>query len=458
MATANFWGNAKSPADDWELAQQQAKRQQAIADALRQQSQAPLQGGMAGRVYVGPSWTQGLAKLLQAYTAGQIGKDSDKQLRAAKDENTQRSQQGMASIVDALSGKPAQQFDIPANEMDSEATTGMSAEQKPDMNRALALAMQSQDPALQQFGLRGMAQMPEIKARQEERTADRTFRAEQATDARSAKAEAAALANQARVEQMQQAHQLRMDAMTAQNASRGQMADAQREFQRQQMGMQQEFQREMKKIGGAGGAQPYFQPVQTAQGVFAFNARTGKVEPVTGADGKSIVGAVADPQLQGTISGAKEGAKADVEKGVEAGKAVKRSDAMLSQINTAENILKAGKATQSGAGALVDRAGRLVGVSNLGAQESAKLEALSGWLVSNIPRMEGPQSNFDVQNYQLMAGKIGDKTVPIPERLAAIGEVRKLQEKYKAVNSGSQQSSPVTPKRIRLDAQGNIIP
>ena len=46
--------------------------------------------------------------------------------------------------------------------------------------------------------------------------------------------------------------------------------------------------------------------------------------------------------------------------------------------------------------------------------------------------MESPQSNFDVQNYITMAGKIGDRTMPVAERAAALKEVRRLQEKYKA--------------------------
>ncbi len=63
------------------------------------------------------------------------------------------------------------------------------------------------------------------------------------------------------------------------------------------------------RSGGAGsGGTPFFQPVQTATGVFAFNARTGKVEPVTGPEGAPIVGAAADPTLQGSIAGARAGA------------------------------------------------------------------------------------------------------------------------------------------------------
>jgi hypothetical protein len=327
----------------------------------------------------------------------------------------------------------------------------------------------SQFPEFQKMGMQGMAAIPEMQARQQERVADRTFRADQAAAERQARAEQLAATNQARADQLaaaaqaraeqaQMAHQLRMDQMAAQNASAAERAAADREFRAEQMKLQQDFTREMKKIGGAvAGAQPYFQQVPTAQGIGAFNTRTGEIKYPTGPGGAPIVGAAADPKLQGDITGARETAKAAVEKSAEQGKNVKRADMMLSQIDTAESILKSGKPTESGIGAAIDAAGRMVGVSNVGAQESAKLEALSGWLVANVPRMEGPQSNFDVQNYQTMAGKIGDKTVPIKERLAAVDTVKKLQQKYKSLNQDAP-AAPAAPKRIRLDAQGNVIP
>jgi hypothetical protein len=61
-------------------------------------------------------------------------------------------------------------------------------------------------------------------------------------------------------------------------------------------------------------------------------------------------------------------------------------------------------------------------------------------LVSQQPRMEGPQSNFDVQLYQRMAGKIADPTVPADDKRAAIGVMRKLNEKY-----AGMQSNPNAP-------------
>ena len=115
---------------------------------------------------------------------------------------------------------------------------------------------------------------------------------------------------------------------------------------------------------------------------------------------------------------------------------------MLSVLNDAEQILKAGKATSSGIGAIADIGARSIGMTTAGAQDAARLQAMGGWLVANVPRMEGPQSNFDVQNYQTMAGKVADNTIPIPERLAALGEVRRLQRKYAEINGVPIDTDP----------------
>lgn len=65
------------------------------------------------------------------------------------------------------------------------------------------------------------------------------------------------------------------------------------------------------------GGTPYFTPVQTAQGVMSFNARTGRMEPVAVA-GAPVVGSASDPKLQGDISGAKAAGKVVGEKGATA--------------------------------------------------------------------------------------------------------------------------------------------
>lgn len=133
-------------------------------------------------------------------------------------------------------------------------------------------------------------------------------------------------------------------------------------------------------------------------------------------------------------------------------KAVKVSDQLLSAAKEAQALLDKNP-TGSMFGAGVDKLGRGVGISSDSAQTAAQLETLSGWMVANVPRMEGPQSNFDVDNYKTMAGKIGDRTVPVAERKAALAQLIKLQEKYKALND-APANSPTgnTPaKRNRAD-------
>lgn len=201
---------------------------------------------------------------------------------------------------------------------------------------------------------------------------------------------------------------------------------------------------EMRQAGG--GSSPYYQPVQTAQGVYSFNSRTGQMELLPGAGGQPVLGASADPALQGRIAGAKTSATETAKQGAEAVAAGKTSDKLLTALTQAETILKQGP-TASGVGAVRDAAGRVIGVSSDSAQKAAQLDTLSGWLVANVPRMEGPQSNYDVQVYQTMAGKVGDRTVPIRERLAALEELKSLQTKYKGLN----QSAPTAPN-------GNLSP
>jgi len=132
---------------------------------------------------------------------------------------------------------------------------------------------------------------------------------------------------------------------------------------------------------------------------------------------------------------------------------------MLSVMGQARELLTKGNPTGSGIGSVLDAAGRAVGVSTPGAQTAAQLEAMSGWLVANVPRMEGPQSDKDVENYKTMAGKIGMRDVPVAERLAALKSVEELQRKYAGINSGRATSAPTgsnQPVRRFNPATGKI--
>jgi hypothetical protein len=111
----------------------------------------------------------------------------------------------------------------------------------------------------------------------------------------------------------------------------------------------------------------------------------------------------------------------------------KASD-MISMIGRARELLGQGP-TGSMIGAAADKVANVFGVATKGDVAAGQLEALSGWLVNNVPRMEGPQSNYDVDNYKVMAGRIGDRTLPIKARLAAADEVAGLQRKYAELNN-----------------------
>lgn len=112
--------------------------------------------------------------------------------------------------------------------------------------------------------------------------------------------------------------------------------------------------------------------------------------------------------------------------------------------------------TGSGVGTIYDKAAGFFGASNKGAQASAQLATIAGQLVAKMPRMEGPQSDRDVQMYKDMAGNLADPTIPRGQRLAALETIRKLQEKY-ASNQG-QPTQPAGPIRIQSASDYEALP
>ena len=112
-------------------------------------------------------------------------------------------------------------------------------------------------------------------------------------------------------------------------------------------------------------------------------------------------------------------------------------------------------ATGSRTGAAIDAAAGGLGISTQGRQTTAQLKTLSGQMVSMMPRMEGPQSDKDVEMYKEMAGNIGDPTKTRAERLAALETIEKMNSKYEALNkrlnsqSNSSQSSTSTNNDVK---------
>lgn len=119
-------------------------------------------------------------------------------------------------------------------------------------------------------------------------------------------------------------------------------------------------------------------------------------------------------------------------------------------LDQAEEILKKEGPTGSSFGAAIDAVTGAVGVSLDSAESADKLSAIGGALISKMPRMEGPQSNYDVQNYREMAGQVGNRQLPVERRLAALQAVRQLWGKYERLNQGQPSTggwsiTPVNP-------------
>jgi hypothetical protein len=198
---------------------------------------------------------------------------------------------------------------------------------------------------------------------------------------------------------------------------------------------------------------PYFTPVQTANGIYAFNARTGNVERVADPadiNGGTIIGSQSDPALQKAIAEAKGLGKGAADISTNKEKQNISSNKLLANIEQADALLDAGP-TESGIGSAVDSVNRVFGKSTPSAQAANELEILGSWMTSNVPRMEGPQSEGDRAFYKEMAAKVGDRTVPVAERKAGLKILRRIHDTYKHLNTGS--SNAVMPTGSDIDAE-----
>ena len=112
---------------------------------------------------------------------------------------------------------------------------------------------------------------------------------------------------------------------------------------------------------------------------------------------------------------------------------------VLDRINEAESLLKQSATTGSYVGRGVDYVARATGKATEGDKNTAALQTISGALLVAMPRMEGPQSDRDVENYKDAAGRVADATVPREVRLAAIKQLREIYQRYAGINTPTSQ-------------------
>lgn len=146
-----------APGFDQQVEQQNIDRQRQYAQALRKQSSEMPDGRMVGRTYVAPSWTEGLAQMLQAYQGGQVERGADEKQKALADAVRGRTSQEMWQFTNLITGTPARDIQpLTPNDDEGNAMPVARAEaQAPDLAGAYKFAAGANTPALQQIGVQG---------------------------------------------------------------------------------------------------------------------------------------------------------------------------------------------------------------------------------------------------------------------------------------------------------------
>lgn len=189
---------------------------------------------------------------------------------------------------------------------------------------------------------------------------------------------------------------------------------------------------------------------------YAGSKKAGTLEKIL-VGGAPVTAPTADVDLQRRLSGAKKGAEIQAEtllapEREKAMAAAKKEIALtgISDLTSAARGVLEGKElpTGSGFGSLSDAALRQFGITTKAGRQAAKLEAIGGALVGKMPRFEGPQSDADRQYYRDMAGKVGDRTIPVSERLAALEEVERIYASGKGP-SGSVITKETQPAKVK---------
>ena len=160
------------------------QRRLQMAQMLSQEAMQPMQ--LPQQQGVRASHLAGLAKVLQAYNAGQMEKSALEQQQELANKYRAGNQADISGFMEAMQGTPQKELAGPAPQG---APTGISPEgmeggyiqpaQAPDRQRAMALALGSQNPTLQGAGGAMLSQMfaqDKIKDLKTELVGDKTHR------------------------------------------------------------------------------------------------------------------------------------------------------------------------------------------------------------------------------------------------------------------------------------------
>jgi hypothetical protein len=160
------------------------------------------------------------------------------------------------------------------------------------------------------------------------------------------------------------------------------------------------------------------------------DGNTGK--PIQGQAGGQITATTTPAQLEaGQRRGEKREEIIGKTEGESAASDIKNqrfADSTYNIVAPIADLIK--KSTGSGVGSAVDSLAGIIGKSTSGAQAIQQLKVLSYPILANVPRFEGPQSDYDVQIYKQAAGDFANDKLPVETRLAALQGLITLLKKY----------------------------
>ena len=105
----------------------------------------------------------------------------------------------------------------------------------------------------------------------------------------------------------------------------------------------------------------------------------------------------------------------------------------------------------SGIGNIMGGVANFVGYESSQNAADAELKVMSDKLLKAVPRFSGPQSDKDVASYKEAAGSIGDASLPMNVRMAALNTIKELNKPY-APNLNWESQTPTQPKKVSLSA------
>lgn len=150
MPTVNFF----QPGTDAAVEQQQIDRQRQMAQALLLQAQKPSGGQMVSGHYVAPGIASALTQALQGAGSHLVNERADQKQTAMGEALRARNAKEANDFMTAVNGSPAKNvpLNVPNDDEGNPLPAAQSAAIAPDKTRAMAIALQSQNPMLQSAG------------------------------------------------------------------------------------------------------------------------------------------------------------------------------------------------------------------------------------------------------------------------------------------------------------------